>query len=235
MAAVNQELALGMHRALFSPMCTAESAATSKVETARSAIETETVHATDLIRVVKGRQSMQSLFAIGGFFLMGHITLERISASIRHAGAEVLDVGHQSSHKILHAQGHLRGAEGAWPRLCITTYHQRWRSDVLCCYQTQLMWRQLCFDSFMGRSLRPTCPTRPLNPGTRLCAPPRFEQPALEQVNQSLRDLVNEVLVADINQTQELPNPEGNYSDPQPLGQNSPDEAAATLFRSLSF
>ncbi|CAE7279738.1 carA2 [Symbiodinium pilosum] len=35
------------------------------------------------------------------------------------------------------------------------------------------------------------------------------------QVNESLQDLVNNVLLADINQTQNLPDPEGNYSDPQ--------------------
>ncbi|CAE7770981.1 nipblb, partial [Symbiodinium sp. CCMP2456] len=35
------------------------------------------------------------------------------------------------------------------------------------------------------------------------------------KVNQTIRDLVNNVLVADINQTHQLPNPEGNYSDPE--------------------
>jgi len=35
------------------------------------------------------------------------------------------------------------------------------------------------------------------------------------KVNQTIRDLVNNVLVADINQTHQLPDPEGNYSDPQ--------------------
>eukprot|EP00439_Symbiodinium_sp_Y106_P005698 s464_g1.t1 len=36
-----------------------------------------------------------------------------------------------------------------------------------------------------------------------------------QKVNQTIRDLVNNVLVADINQTHQLPDPEGNYSDPQ--------------------
>ena len=47
--------------------------------------------------------------------------------------------------------------------------------------------------------------------------PPQTLSLLTQKVNQTIRDLVNNVLVADINQTHQLPDPEGNYSDPQCL------------------
>ncbi|CAJ1362616.1 unnamed protein product [Effrenium voratum] len=53
------------------------------------------------------------------------------------------------------------------------------------------------------------------------------------RVNQSLHNLVTNVMAADANQTNRIPNPEGNYSDPQ--NRTGMGNLAQSLERSLEF